>query len=388
MDRKQIADLVNPVTKEIVGDTGVVAEDLSNVTDVGTAVFNNADVDTVTKKLLNHIGRVVIVNREYEGNAPSILRDGWTYGSCMEKVKFEMPEAQDNPTWQLEDRRSYDPNVFYQPKVSAKFYNERTTFEIPFSTVTSKQLEESFSTAGQLGSFVSGIYTHAKNSMTIKNEGLIMRAINNMIVDTIKADYGNNTLSASSGVKAINLLYLYKQAYPSDSSLTYDAAMRKPEFLRFASYVIGLYPKRLRSASKLFNMGGNVRFTPKDRLHFVCLDEFKKGADVYLQSDVWHNEFTDLPQAETVPFWQGSGQDWAISSTSKIYASTATNTTAVQLTGIIGCMFDEEAVMVTNFDAHTTTNWNPRAEFTSAWMKVDAGYFNDGDENFIVFFAA
>ena len=51
-------------------------------------------------------------------------------------------------------------------------------------------------------------------------------------------------------------------------------------------------------------------------------------------------------------------------------------------------MFDRDALGVTNLDRRVTTNYNPKAEFYTNWYKMDAGYFNDTNENFVVFFVA
>ena len=154
MDVKQIYNLMNTVTSEILGESAVVNEDLSNITDIGTQILNVSDVDNYCKTLLNHIGKVIFVNRPYSGNIPSVLMDSWEFGSVLEKITADMPDAEENETWELTDGASYDPNIFYKPTVSAKFYNKRVTFEVPVS-ITDKQVRESFSNETQLNGFVS-----------------------------------------------------------------------------------------------------------------------------------------------------------------------------------------------------------------------------------------
>ena len=83
MEVKQIASLMNEVTNEILGKEGLVAEDLNNIVDVGTEIFNANAVDAYVKSLVNHIGKVVFVNRVYAGSAPSVMMDGWEYGSIL-----------------------------------------------------------------------------------------------------------------------------------------------------------------------------------------------------------------------------------------------------------------------------------------------------------------
>lgn len=384
MEIKQIYALMNSVTSEVLGDSVIVSEDLSNIVDVGTAIFNASAIDNYVKSLVNHIGKVIFVNRPYSGNVPSVLMDGWEYGSVLEKITAELPVATENESWELTDGASYDPNIFYKPTVTAKFYNKRVTFEIPMS-FTERQVKESFSNAKQLNGFLSMLYNAIDKSMTVKLDALIMRTINNMTGETIHADYGTDALSSKSGVKAVNLLYLYNQRY--GTSLTAVNAITEPDFIRFASYEMGVYMSRMSKISTLFNIGGKDRFTPSDFLHVVLLADFKKSANVFLQSDVFHDSFTELPNSEVVPFWQGSGTGYGFNDISAINISTASGET-VSATGILGVMFDRDALGVTNLDRRVTTNYNAKAEFFNNWYKFDAGYFNDTNENFVVFFVA
>lgn len=384
MQVNQIYELLNNVTDEVLGDHSVISEDLTNVVDIGNEIFNANAVDNYVRSLVNHIGRVIFVNRPYAGNVPSVLMDGWEYGSVLEKISADLPDATENESWDLTDGASYDPNIFYKPKVSAKFFNKRVTFEVPMS-FTEKQVKESFSNAEQLNGFMSMLYNAVDRSMTVKLDALIMRTLNNMIGETIYDDYQGATLSTKSGVKAVNLLYLYNDQFTKE--LTAADALTDPDFIRFAAYEIGLYSTRLTRMSTLFNVGGKARFTPTDLLHVVMLADFKKAAAVYLQSDTFHNEFTALPNAEEVPFWQGSGQGYDFTDVSAINITTASEHT-VNAGGILGIMFDRDALGVTNQDRRVTTNYNPKAEFYNNWYKFDAGYFNDTNENFVVFFVA
>ena len=384
MKVNQIYELMNSVTKEVLGEEAVVNEDLSNVVDIGTALFNASAIDAYVKSLVNHIGKVIFVNRPYSGSVPSVLMDGWEFGSVLEKISADIPEATENESWELENGTSYDPNIFYKPSVTAKFFNSKVTFEVPMS-FTEKQVKQSFSSAEQLNGFLSMLYNAVDKSMTIKIDSLVMRTINNMIAETIYADYNGASTSTKSGVRAVNLLKLYNDKF--SQTLTAGAAVTDPEFVRFASYTLGLYADRLSKISTLFNVEGKERFTSADYLHVVLLSDFAKAADAYLQSDTYHNEFTKLPNAETVPYWQASGTGYDFESVSKIDVKTASGNTVSQ-TGILGVMFDRDALGVTNLDRRVTTNYNPKAEFYSNWYKFDAGYFNDLSENFVVFFVA
>ena len=376
MEIKQVYEFVNDAASEVIGDSALLAEDLSNVVDIGTAIFNGNAFDSYVRSLVNHIGKVIFVNRPYRGSAPSVLMDAWEYGSVVEKIHSEMPEAVENESWDLVDGQSYDPHIFHKPVAEAKFFNKMTTFEIEAS-ITEMQVKQSFSSATQLNAFVSMIFNEIEKAMTVRTDTLIMRTINNMIVETAKGANSN---------RAVNLLSKFNTLY--GQSLTATEAIVSPDFIRYAAYQIALYTDRLTRMSVLFNEGGKQRFTPKDLQHIVMLSEFRAAADVFLQSGTFHDEYTKLVNAETVPFWQGSGTDYAFASTGKINAKPASGGNAVEVTGILGCIFDRDALGVMNNNQRVTTQWNAKAEFTNYFYKKDARYFNDLNENFVYFYVA
>lgn len=381
MEVKQIYEFVNDTVKEVLGDEALVQEDLSNIVDIGNAVFDGNAFDKYVRSLVNHIGRVIFVNRKYNGSAPSVLMDGWEYGSILQKISSEMPEAEENESWELIDGASYDPNIFRKPVAEQKFFNKKTTFEIDRS-ITEKQVKQSFSSAEQLNGFISMLYNEVDKAMTVMTDNLIMRTINNFIGETLHNAFPNGTYTGTH-IRAVNLLAEYNTQYGTE--LTKDKCMVDPAFIRFAAYRMGLYKDRLARISTLFNVGGAQRFTPNDMLHFVTLSDFNTAANIFLQSDVYHNDYVRLPKSETIPFWQGSGTDYSFSNVSAINIKTTSGDT-VSIDGVLGAMFDRDALGVANFERRITTNYNPKAEFTNYFYKQDAQYFNDLNENFVVFF--
>lgn len=381
MDMNQAATIVNSLSAQYLGAEAVVNTDLSNIVDIGSQVFDINSLDHYVHDLIDQIGRVVFVNRAYRGKTPSLVMDAWEYGAVLEKITYdEYPQAQENDSWKLQNGQSYDPNVFYQPSVSAKFFQKRNTFDIPMS-FAQRQVKSAFQSASQLNAFFSMIENVIQNSMTIKIDQLAEAAVNNMIALTVKDGNAN---------RAVNLLSRYNAANP-DATITAVEAVTNPEFLRFAAYTMKLYSERIQRMSKLFNVGGKERFTSSERLHVILLSEFAAGAEAYLYSDTYHDQFVHLAKAETVPYWQGSGLDYAFTSTSKIMVTpnTGSETEAPQtVSGVLGVMFDRDAVGIANLDRRVTTNWNARAEFYNNWYKFDAGYYNDPNENFIVFYVA
>lgn len=384
MKVEQIYTLCNQISGEVLGKTDLMQADLSNVVAYGEEIIGANALDNYVKSLIDHIGKMVFVDRVYAGSAPSVLMDGWEFGSVLEKVTMaKLPEAQANASWNLQNGQRYETDIFTAPEVSAKFYNGMSTFEIPMS-FAEKQAKSAFSSAQQLNAFFSMIQTAIENSMTIKTDQLIMDTINSMTAETLVDYNADGDYSGVGNTRAINLLKLYNDRF--GTQLTADKCISDGGFIKWASFMIGLYSGRMTKLSTLFNIGGMERFTTADRLHLVMLDEFSKAADVYLQSDTFHEQYTALPNAETVPFWQGSGTAYDFASTSAI--NVKTNGHEVEADGILAVMFDREALGVSNLDKRVTSQYNARGEFYNNWYKFDAGYFNDLNENFVVFYVA
>lgn len=383
----QVKELLTTITAEILGKSVVVNEDLSNVVEVGEQIINAQNgLDNYVRSLVDHIGRVVFVDRIYSGRVPSVVRDAWEYGAILEKISMKMPDAEENESWELTDGTSYDPNIFHAPTISAKFWNKRITFEIPMS-ITEKQVKSAFSNAVQLNAFYSLIQSTIEKAMTVKIDALVMRTINGMIADTIYDEFPSGTYSGTSGVRAVNLLALYNAQFTPTTPLTAAQAMYSPEFIRFASLTMANYIDRMSVISTLFNIEGAERFTPRDLLHVVMLADFKNAAAAYLQSDTFHDNYVALPNAETVPYWQGSGTDYGFSDVTAINVVSPQGHT-VSVSGVLAVMFDRDALGVSNLDRRTTTNYNAKAEFWNEFHKADMGAWVDPAENGVVFFVA
>ena len=375
----QVADLTNSALKESIGETAVINEDLSNVVDIGRAVMDANAVDNYVRSLVNHIGRVVFWDRPYVSTAPSLMMDAWRYGSIKEKIRTVLPESVENPVWQLEDGVEYSPFVFHQPQVSAKFFNGRVTHRVE-QTIADEQVEESFSNSYQHMAFISMLVNHRANKLTVDNDNLIARTVATGIANAY----------SGSGLTKINLLGEYNTA--NSTNLDLATALRTEAFLRYTVYRMGLVMDQLRRYNKFYNTSGITAFTPRERLKVVYLTDLARSAGVYLHDapNVFNTGNLALPNADIVSQWQGMGTTASLADRSsiKITHSGINSGNAVTATGILAVMFDEEAMGVTNYKSQVTSQYNPRTHTTNFFDDRTAGYFNDFDEQCVVFYGA
>ena len=213
--------------------------------------------------------------------------------------------------------------------------------------------------------------------MTVKMDSLVRLTLANAIA-TIYANRVSNP------VQYYGLVARYVAA-TGDQTVTKANALVSPEFTRWASMEMRRVISRMKNLSTLFNKGEKYRFTAGDRLHLILHSDFVAAAESYLYSDTYHDEFVRLPKAEEVSFWQGTGSTFAWDDTSKIIVTPRDAQEPVTVEDIVGIAWDRDALGVSNLDRRVTTNWNPKAEFTNNWYKFDAGYFNDFNENIVVF---
>lgn len=373
----QLNEIVLPIYKQITGNQEVTEINASNIVDIGKQILDTTDVDNYVKSLTDRIGKTIFTGRQYQGNGLKVLMDKWDFGSVMQKIDVSIDDSSvtTNDTWNLTDKQSYSQDTFYKPTVTAKIYNKKVTFEIDVS-FTEVQAKSSFNSMEELNTFVSMIFNAVENSFTVKLDGLIMATINHMTAKTLTSN--NENIS-------VNLLKLYKERFPKDTTINSSNALTNSDFLKFASMIINTYTDRISKISKLFNIGGQERFTVKDDLNLIMLSDFSASCKSYLQADTYHKDLVSLPNSDTVPYWQGTGTKYDFDSISKINVK-LDNKTSVEKTGILAVMFDKHAVCVCNEDRRVTTHYNAKGEFFTNFYKFDCSYINDLNENFVVFY--
>ena len=382
MKVKQIATILNTVINpEQIGETAVVNEDLSNIVDVGKALTAagtfGENFDNFTKALIDQVGKVVFVDRVYTAQGPNLLRDSWEYGSVLQKVRCDLPDADDNKTWSLADLANgstVDPFVITKPTVKAKYFNSKTTFEVPI-TLAEEQVKEAFKSPTDMNRFMSMIENRVLMKRALCTEAMSKRTLNNLIAQKIHAKSN-----------VVNLLKDYNTAYTK--TLTAATCLSDPDFLKYCAKTIMMYKKYIAEASMLYNNDGYVTFTPEDRLEFTVLSEFSKDLQVYMYADTYNKEFVQLDGYSEVAYWQGSGTNNAFNEISKIdvKALTADGTEfTVSQTGVVAVMYDRDAAAICNENARVTSIYNPKAEYWNYFYKYDCAYMNDTAENCIVF---
>ena len=370
----QTKEILTTIANEMLGEENtIVTEDLANLQDIGNELITQQNVDTYVKKLVDKIGKVVFKNRLLNSTAPSLLVDSWEYGAILQKVRMKLIPAEENSAVKLVDGQSYDQNVFHQPTVSATFYSKEITFEVPIS-YTREQLNSSFNSVSELNGFYNLLETTVQNSLTVKTDALIMRTINYRI---------GKTFTKGRDSQKINLLAGYNKV--SGRELTTANCFHDEDFLKYAIAEIKNYQDRLKLPTSVFNDKKEEAFTPAQNQKLVLLSDFRNTVDTHLIPVVQNSENLTL-SCETVPYWQGSGKTFAFDDISKIDVTLDSASETAQVSGIVGILFDDEALKVGNLNQYVTTNYNAKGDFYTNYYKEQSGFFVDLAENFIIFY--
>lgn len=376
---KQISNIVNDSVKDALGkNIGVTKIDSSDIVSLGKAIANFDAYEGFYKSLVNRIVKTVYFVRTYEGSSRSVLRDEHEYGAFVQKVYYNLPDAVDNPTWSIPtETNEYHQTSPYDVEgtvgVSALIFGGKGTWSIEIVRPV-EQVKSAFIDSSSMMAFIDGIYVTIENAFKLEEERLVSLAVNTAMADAID------------GGKARNLLAEFNTK--TSQTLSVEDALISADFLRYASMEINRTVDNMGKMSTAFNKANYPTFTSKDNMVVEMLSQFASASDMYLQSDTFHNELTQLPKYEKVPFWQSSGKSFEFADCSKIDVKHADFDADVTQGGIICFIHDVENVACYFGSRRSWEIFNPRSEVMIHGEKAEKGFAVDGHANAVVFYMA
>ena len=372
---EQIYTLVNETAKESMGEKAIAVKDVSSLIALGDSVLSSAsDTENFLNTLVDRIARTVFSVRRYETDTEGMVRHPFEFGCIVQKIYVDMPEAKQNNSWEI-GKEGYTP-VFapvIKPTAKQKLFKGITTWEVDV-TIPDYMLRTAFLNETSMATFIDAIFTAMDNMITLALE-------NN--ANLTRASFIARKLKGGKPCGAINLLHEYNTL--TSASLTVESAMMNAEFLAWASRAINLWVKRMSKMSVVFNEEGYKRHTPKNKIVVNLLQDFTSACDTFLGANTFHDELVKLPMYDSVAYWQGAGESFDFNDTSAIKVKIDESNT-IEKKGIIGIVYDYEAMGVTLNERRSTSERNNHDEYTNYYNKANIGYFNDMSENGIVFY--
>lgn len=376
MTVNQIYGIVNAVAKQIMGEQAIQVVDTASLVSLGKSLDAMEKGKERFFKVINDmIAKTVIDNRVYRLAETGIFKDSFKYGAIIRKIHIDMPEAKPNNAWNV-GNDDYTPEYAPVAKVNVrmKLFEGITTMEFDY-TIPDSLFNSAFRDEAGVAALINGIGTAVENSLNMKLESSIELTRASFIAR--KAEAGNKRTF-------VNVLKLYNDAF--NQSLTPDAALHTPAFIKFANALIWKYPKRLARLTKAYNEEGYERSTDSEYLNVDVLSDYAAASMFYLEADTYHENLVKLPNYREVPYWQGIGEEDSFENNSKIYVKLDSNADDILLNYVIAIMYDDESIAVTMNERRTTSERNNKDEYTNFYSKANVGYLNDLSQNAVVFY--
>lgn len=368
MEVNQIYDLVNKVAKESLGSEAMTVTDTGTLVSLGYKVLSS---QTATENFINtlvaRIGRTIISYRKYRNQFSALVMDNMQWGAIIQKIKVDMPEAVEDVAWNLVDGQSIDQWIVNKPKAKQKFFSKEAPYSF-FITVQEEFLNRAFTSAAQMGAFVSAIYGEVQNKLELSIENNARLAVANFIASTADS-------------QRINLLTTYNNR--TGNTLNAQEALFDMQFLRFAIGEMNRYKRLMKFMSTQYNKEGETRFTPMDKMITMIHNDFVTAVETQSEPQAFHSENIKASAELIVPYWQAAQNPY------KIMVKPEGADADVELDNIIGLFIDRDAAGCFREEKGTrTTPINARGRYSNTFWHENQVWFNDMSENGLVFLLA
>ena len=374
MNLIQTATLLNTVVIPncFGGNTGVtIAEDLSNVADLGTLV-SNLDADALKNFQGTYVTGVVenwMESREYPSETYGLFMDEIEYGGAVQRIRARLLKAQDSPVLNIADYNAsdsapdYNDGHFYGTQLVAKVYTD-TMAKMVVHSVPLEQTRKSFTNARDVAKYNAMIEANVGNTIALEANALA------------KGIFRKLAKACLSGRK-VQLLTLYNTEFGYQSGDTGFISLynwkQSTSFKLWCEETVVRLRNAITEMNMKYNDGSAECFTPKGDTRVLLLSEFATALD-FAQSSVYHKELTDVGEYRTIEYWQNGSTDLIphISSTSvhdKVVVDNGTDPDTV-IGPIVGFIYDRFTAGVTNRLIKQTSDYIAKSDHVNYYDHV------------------
>ena len=351
--------------------------------DIGEDVLNSGTVDQYVKSILTQLGKMYVDSKAYAAELPSLFIDSFEWGGYLERVYFKPQDLIQDEMYNLVDGATYEDHKFYQPKASAKIFEEVKNIMTPISIVAD-QIKEAFQGWDQMNAFLSGIQNNVNNTLTLASE-----AYAHMLIQCGIAVAEKNTHHS------VHLLTEAIAKKVLATGATAAEALESPEFLRFALKRIAQVKKNMKRYTVAFNNGQIPTFTNDADAKLALLTDFTTAAGFTARANTFNANELNIGDYDEVACWQAFADtskanfDYSTNSTIKIAADSTNKlgigTEAVTITNVIGVLYDTRAMGISLTKSKVTSNYTAIADFWNEYHHKQVNYILDPNFNIVTF---
>lgn len=380
MNVNSASEILNSAAKQVMADAPVAALDLSNAVDFGRTVLDTVGFNTFYSALVDQFADIRFIADVLPDWAPSLYKKPYEFGAIHAMYRSKMRDATPDPMWDLQDGQSVDPFIVTKYDVYGRFWSSKNQSVVNGATVQEDVLKSAFRSANELAAFLGMLEMQAINSHK--------RDLNNSAMFAVQAAVGN--CQSSDKTQLINLLSEYNTAFTK--SLKAANALMDSEFLRYSIYRIGQICDFMTQPTSMFNNGGFDLWTPKESQKAIILSDYARAVGVYLHDAPGQFNIGNLSVAsgDVVSAWQGFGTTGSFADRSSI-KNTVTiggNSVTTNVTGLVGLVYDNEAIAVTGEHSKITTHYNGRGDYLNTFYHLDIGMLVNPDMPMVAFVVA
>lgn len=366
------------------GGADIATEDLSDFVDGGTAynAIQEIGQDQFYKALIACGVKNIFTDEAFiDSYEDPFYLDSREFGGIVAHIHAEAPAVQASHAWNtfVSGTTQLGQYTIFTCLVSETLFGLSSSYELPVA-LNDDQMKDCFTSEESLAEFTAYLMVTIQNALKQhrKDQSAMNRA--NWIGEKIAyaASLG------ATGIHKINLLDLYRAETGDTSIATAEAFNSTNACLRFAAAAMDEYMGYLQEQTKMFNVGANTRFIPRNRLVCQVNAKWQKKVESVSYSDAYNIDYVRLPYFQPVSCWQGMGASAAWDDVTAIDVTTSGGN-EVKQSGIVAIMVDKYAI------AHTirsqrvaVTRFDPEA-VTQYYYQFRDQYLNDLTLNGIVF---
>lgn len=368
MTTTQIYELVNQITAEALGTNEIATVDAQGLVSLGSTVLSSTtNTEAFLNTMIQRIARTIISYRGYTNKLRDMVLSDFDFGAIVQKLKTDMPMAEESSEYELVDGQSIDQYKVAKPKTHQKLFVTRSPYNFHVTTPLNL-LKEAFLSEQAMGSYLSSVYGEVRNKIELSLENLGRTCLNNFAAEV------------AGGAREIKLVTLYNTETALEVPLTAETTMYDPAFLRFAVATINQYSNYFTDMSDLYNDGTTTRHTPKEMQRLKVLSDFERKLETVVQYDAFHKELVSLNAYVEMNFWQSS------KSRSKIMVTRSSDGTETTVENVVAMLYDRDALGTYKQEEETlTTPVNAAGKYYNTFWHAKQLWFNDLSENYLLF---
>ena len=373
METKQIYQIVNSINSQGAAISPITVTDTQSFVSLGNDVLSsNTNVESFFNRLIQLVGLHIHAFRSYESTLKNLYKNDFEWGAIVQKTRAKMPDAVEDPSYDLQNGTSVDPFKVYKPEVLQKLFVKRTPYMIPL-TRAYEQLKEAFRNEASFESFWAMCAGELKNRKTITLENLGRATICNFIAECQGTD------------REYPLVTMFNTEMGLTGADALDATTAKHSDL-FLNYMIGqinYHADFMRNMTTRFNDGSKESFTPDSKRVVRVLAEMDSRAKTVTQYAAFHDKYVSIDGGyDTIAFWQSAkkGEE------SQIKVKRASDGANKTINNVVAMVHDIDALGLYQEKAWTlSSGWNGAGSYITEFHHHSELWFNDLSENGIYF---